>query len=514
MAYADFIWAAVLFMLALAIFLSNSFILLAVYKSKELQTRGNVFLVSLACSDFLVALFNVPFTAVCSFQPELRQSDDMLCLISGFFEMTFLIASVFSVTAINFHRFIHIVYWQSYYEVFSRKKICLLVTLIWTGALFLSSPPLFGISKISYKRGKSHCFVDWKESKVYTFALMISCFFIPVTFMGSFYYRIYRYRKYSKKNLKKFTKESYKVTNESDVREKFCKEGPNSLLEDETDSLTRAGRDRCSSKNYETVEFRVKTASFSKILQQNGFANHGFDLDRNSGCWTISPCVEVDNEEVENTRYLAESKAVIKVEEYSKGGFCEGKFESLEPAQAPKENKIVGIDGRIIIAKSLDNNGAFAIWGEHQRAGEIPLSTAKQIPASICKPGEILEGREIFKKSSSDSMNDLNIAKTKRTCAKARLSRGPHVRKAFNTQKEGRRLTIMCVIIVAVFFISWFPFVITMILESLTTVEIPVSIDKTSLLIGYANSLSNPIIYFYFNIGFRSKIKRICGCYG
>ena len=196
------VWVILLSIIAFVIFFSNLCIFMAVYKSRKLQTRGNVFLVCLASSDFLVSIFNVPFSAISSVLPTLRPTSSLLCDFSGFFEMTFLIASVFSVTAINLHRFVHLIHWDRYYDICSTKRIRIVIAFIWITALILSAPPLLKLSKISYKQGKGHCFVDWRVTPTYTFALMILCFFVPVCIMAYCYYRIYKFRRESRRKVK------------------------------------------------------------------------------------------------------------------------------------------------------------------------------------------------------------------------------------------------------------------------------------------------------------------------
>ena len=195
------VWVIILSLTAIFIFFSNLSIFIAVYKSRKLQNRGNIFILCLASSDFLVSVFNVPFTAVSVAYPSIRQNGSTLCDVSGFFEMTILIASVFSVTAINVHRYIYIVFWTKYREILRKKRIIVSILCLWLSAIILSAPPLVSLSKIAYKSGKSHCFVDWKVTPVYTFSLILICFLMPIIVMGFCYYSIYKFRQRSRKIL-------------------------------------------------------------------------------------------------------------------------------------------------------------------------------------------------------------------------------------------------------------------------------------------------------------------------
>ncbi|EDO42339.1 predicted protein, partial [Nematostella vectensis] len=78
---------------------------------------------------------------------------------------------------------------------------------------------------------------------------------------------------------------------------------------------------------------------------------------------------------------------------------------------------------------------------------------------------------------------------------------------------EETKITNTLLIVLAVFLLSWSPFAITMFLDVYYDKPLPRAIDMGSLLLGYLNSLCNPIIYAVRNRKFRTAyIKLYSAC--
>lgn len=476
---ADLIWGIILSTIALLIFIMNTYIIGVLFKFKELHTRCNAFILCLACSDFLVSLFNIPFTVACTFDPLLRISGSTLCNITGFFEMTFLIASVYSVTAINFHRFIRIVYWQRYYEVFTIRRTYKLIIFIWMSAMVLSAPPLFNLSKISYKPGKSHCFVDWKATPVYTFALMGTCFFMPVCIMGYCYYRIFQHRKGCKKQLTRLQERTklkwlpYKKASSSSQTK---------LEENRIEDSTQAVNDSFSRLGCKDEETEMKCI------------NRGFVGD------------EIECHSSKCRKYkLKSSERALNEEKMAREAFTEHLPQECikEAALFKRRNQELKGTRGIETATPQGNSDAFAICRKHTSGVESKVESADYNEVETIFDDAVNCGEKTKQVGALPSNS--NVAKLR-----SRNGTGKELsKKVARELKEERKLTMMCIIIVAVFFISWFPFVITMFIESLTVLRIPTALDRGSLLLGYTNSLMNPIVYFYFNLSFRKQFRKM-----
>ena len=539
---SNIIWGIGLCLLAVAILSANAYIFFMIYKHKKLQTRGNIFLLSLAVSDFSVALFNVPFTAASTFSPELRASDSTLCKASGVLEMTFLIASVFSVSAINFHRYIHIVHWSKYYLIFSIRRICCFVAAMWAAAVALSTPPLFGLSKICYKPRKSHCFVNWKENLGYTLSLMIVCFFVPVILMGYFYARIYYHRKSSKSNVKMMSEDQgIKSTSTKSISSaEFIPLSKSTrklhiVMEHETIGEECANIGNVSRKEIQLVGKKLFTKSLInsgygsyedrgevlEIEERNEVANRN-SLDGNACVVEMNKQEAIEQSQKETSKVKNEEEA-ISVERSA----CKVKDSATVIRIVPRRKSAIVVswkkDRRNSLIGMKDNEEEGFSIDESFKNNNNSQSLEQANPRLSLKT--LIEmGPKMFSRSQNKAKHrniathrDMAAHRDMATHGDAVVRRNVATRRDSTTrrdatirrEREDRKLTLMCIIIVAVFFISWSPFVVTMFVESLTDINIFPVLDKATLVVGYMNSLANPIIYFYFNRSARRHLPRL-----
>ena len=81
------------------------------------------------------------------------------------------------------------------------------------------------------------------------------------------------------------------------------------------------------------------------------------------------------------------------------------------------------------------------------------------------------------------------------------------------TQEEVK-ITNTLLIVVACFMACWAPFAITMFFDVYYPRPLPRAIDISTLLLGYANSMCNPVVYGVRNQAFRSELVRlVTNCY-
>ena len=86
-------------------------------------------------------------------------------------------------------------------------------------------------------------------------------------------------------------------------------------------------------------------------------------------------------------------------------------------------------------------------------------------------------------------------------------------RTRFNMSQDEVKITNTLLIIVAGFLACWTPFAITMFIDVYSPFSLPRSIDIGTLLLGYANSMCNPLVYGVRNQAFRREMFRLyAGC--
>ena len=87
-------------------------------------------------------------------------------------------------------------------------------------------------------------------------------------------------------------------------------------------------------------------------------------------------------------------------------------------------------------------------------------------------------------------------------------------RRRFRMTQEEVKITNTLLIVVVCFMACWAPFVVTMFLDVYFPRPLPRVIDIGTLLLGYANSMCNPIVYGIRNPNFRKEVVIfIGGCY-
>jgi len=88
-------------------------------------------------------------------------------------------------------------------------------------------------------------------------------------------------------------------------------------------------------------------------------------------------------------------------------------------------------------------------------------------------------------------------------------------KRRFRMTQEEVKITNTLLIVVACFMACWAPFATTMFFDVYYPHPLPRTVDISTLLLGYANSMCNPIVYGVRNQAFRSELVRLvtqCHC--
>ena len=89
----------------------------------------------------------------------------------------------------------------------------------------------------------------------------------------------------------------------------------------------------------------------------------------------------------------------------------------------------------------------------------------------------------------------------------------PSTKSAKLKRKEEHRLAMSLIVVVIVFVICWLPFCISMLIMIFADTSVPREFHMCTLLLGYANSCCNPIIYGLMNKRFASGFKDLYCCW-
>ncbi|EDO39225.1 predicted protein, partial [Nematostella vectensis] len=111
----------------------NLMVCLAVYKVKKLRTVTNCFVVSLSMADLLVSVVFVPVYIIDHYAKT---------IISGYLIAFMLLASIFSLAAVTYERYIALTKPFGYRMLMSRRKVSVIIGTAWMLPLVLALLPL------------------------------------------------------------------------------------------------------------------------------------------------------------------------------------------------------------------------------------------------------------------------------------------------------------------------------------------------------------------------------------
>ncbi|XP_002932610.1 alpha-2B adrenergic receptor [Xenopus tropicalis] len=208
--------AAIITFLVLFTIFGNVLVIIAVLTSRSLKAPQNLFLVSLAAADILVATLIIPF----SLANELMgywYFGKTWCEMYLALDVLFCTSSIVHLCAISLDRYWSVSQAIEYNSKRTPKRIKCIILIVWTLAALISLPPLIYKGKSKDQNAKPECKLN--EEPWYILSSSICSFFAPCLIMILVYLRIYliakrRNRKNSTdKKLKKMAPGLFSRTN-------------------------------------------------------------------------------------------------------------------------------------------------------------------------------------------------------------------------------------------------------------------------------------------------------------
>uniref|UniRef100_A0A3B4BKE2 G-protein coupled receptors family 1 profile domain-containing protein n=1 Tax=Periophthalmus magnuspinnatus TaxID=409849 RepID=A0A3B4BKE2_9GOBI len=154
-----------------------------------LVSLGNVFVVSLAFADLVVALYPYPLVLYAIFHDGWSLGETQ-CMVSGFLMGLSVIGSIFNITAIAINRYCYICHSFSYDKLYSYRNTLLLVALVWLLTIVAIVPNFF-VGSLQYDPRVYSCTFAQTVSTSYTIAVVVVHFFVPITIVTFCYLRIW-----------------------------------------------------------------------------------------------------------------------------------------------------------------------------------------------------------------------------------------------------------------------------------------------------------------------------------
>ncbi|XP_075467976.1 alpha-2A adrenergic receptor [Ascaphus truei] len=170
----------------------NVLVIIAVLTSRALKAPQNLFLVSLASADILVATLVMPF----SLANELMKYwyfGKVWCEIYLALDVLFCTSSIVHLCAISLDRYWSITQAIEYNLKRTPRRIKCIIFIVWVISAVISFPPLITIEKESGKEEEPKCKIN--DEKWYIISSSIGSFFAPCLIMILVYIRIYQIAK-------------------------------------------------------------------------------------------------------------------------------------------------------------------------------------------------------------------------------------------------------------------------------------------------------------------------------
>lgn len=167
--------------------IGNGFVILVFARGRRSRTDLRPFLINLAISDLVMAIFCMPFTFIYTMMNTWIFSKPM-CPIVLFFQLFSVTGSVFTNMAIGIDRFLAVMFPLRSRLTKQRAKYVLLG--IWLCATAISSVQFVVGRAVDLNDGKMQCIEDWKHEdrrKVYTIFIFVITYVIPLLILSVTY---------------------------------------------------------------------------------------------------------------------------------------------------------------------------------------------------------------------------------------------------------------------------------------------------------------------------------------
>ncbi|XP_035255621.1 melanopsin-A [Anguilla anguilla] len=193
--HAHYTIGAVILAIGITGMVGNFLVIYAFSRSRSLRTPGNMFIINLAITDFLMCATQAPIFFTTSMHKRWIFGEKG-CELYAFCGALFGICSMITLMVIAIDRYFVITRPLASIGVLSRKKALLVLLAAWVYSLGWSLPPFFGWSAYVPEGLLTSCTWDYvtftPSVRAYTMLLFTFVFFIPLIIIMYCYFFIFR----------------------------------------------------------------------------------------------------------------------------------------------------------------------------------------------------------------------------------------------------------------------------------------------------------------------------------
>nr|XP_054765494.1 beta-2 adrenergic receptor-like [Lytechinus pictus] len=177
-------------LLALAIAFGNTLVILAVYREHHLRTVTNLFIVSLACADFLLGTIVLPFSIHMEITQGYWPYGVVWCDLWHAFDILGCTASILNLCVIACDRYWAITHPFSYPTRMTKRMALILISVAWVCSALISFPCIWWWHAVEPPHPPLGCV--FPSNTVYLVTSSCVSFYVPSVIMLCMYLKIYR----------------------------------------------------------------------------------------------------------------------------------------------------------------------------------------------------------------------------------------------------------------------------------------------------------------------------------
>uniref|UniRef100_A0A3B4TQT1 Alpha-2B adrenergic receptor n=1 Tax=Seriola dumerili TaxID=41447 RepID=A0A3B4TQT1_SERDU len=466
---------AITFMMIMTI-VGNILVIIAVLTSRSLKGAQNLFLVSLAAADILVATLIIPFSLANELQGYWAFSS-IWCEIYLALDVLFCTSSIVHLCAIALDRYLSISRPVSYGAKRTPSSIKAAIIVVWLISAVISFPPLLTLDKS--EGGEETC--ELNNERWYILYSTIGSFFAPCVIMILVYVRIYQIAKQHTR----------------------CPPGKK--------QKAVAGRNA-------NVAASEAVPKLSEQSQQNGDQGCSAAGEQEKVLTTVSGSDSTpsslrkpaESTTSQDTQHRPPRSSAAPAQKSSSAiPQCDSQILSAVPNKETQKHPDNGGEG---LPDNPSSSGSeLEIGEEGDLRGDVKGEMKKTDKTTLGLPQgkgfkvQVLNLACRYKNTMATSSGTKLVSEGTPPIQGTPVSR----RKAMVNREK--RFTFVLAVVMGVFVICWFPFFLSYSLQAVCpeTCSIPNPLFKFFFWIGYCNSCLNPVIYTIFNKDFRKAFKRI-----
>ncbi|XP_047145378.1 5-hydroxytryptamine receptor 1D isoform X1 [Hydra vulgaris] len=188
---------------------SNTMVIIAILKTRKLQTASNLFVLNLAVSDLLFTICGIP-TIIMTTIAKKWLLGEFVCDAVGFLNSLFCTTSIWTLVMISINRYFNVAKAKNVKTMYTQRRVLIINAAVWMFSVFSSIPPLLGWGE--FKAGTNFCTINGKKSISYSFFLGLIVYLVPFIFLSGLYtcifFILHRHQKNKKKNKISVTSET------------------------------------------------------------------------------------------------------------------------------------------------------------------------------------------------------------------------------------------------------------------------------------------------------------------